>query len=273
MTRRHTLVEPRVVAAVGLLALGSSVGIGLMLAQKFALVGLALSLASVAGVVWIYYSQFWDVYRALRDKEAYAGQNIKELLIIFSISIVVTTLSFSLYFSPPNTDNPSVRSRLQFDTISPVKYPNSAKSVFNTQIKNVGNLTATAAIIRTGGILSDHALSEDEERAEMGKLISDIQRVQKVNRRGEVQPGQAAVITIPDLKTDSRTGLEVTDDELSKINSANLFLYVFVAAEYADEDRTQDEWRLEYCAYFVTTYAYWHYCTWPSRVYRLPPTR
>jgi hypothetical protein len=221
MTRRHTLVEPRVVAAVGLLALGSSVGIGLMLAQKFALVGLALSLVSVAGVIWIYNGQFFDVYRALIDKRAYTGTNIKELLIIFSISIVVTTLSLSLYFSPPNTDNPSIRSRLQFSTVSPVKYSNSATSVFNIEIKNVGNLTATKAITRAGGMLSDHILSEDKERAEMEKLIADIQRFQQVNRHSEIQQGQSAVITIPDLKKGDRTALEVTDDELSKINHAH----------------------------------------------------
>jgi hypothetical protein len=146
---RHTLVEPRVVAAVGLLALGSSVGIGLMLAQKFVLVGLALSLLSVAGVIWIYYTQFRDVYRSLRDKQAYTGNNIKELLIMFPILIVVTTLSFSLYFSPPNTENPSVRSRLEFSTIAPVKYPNSPTSNFNMEIKNAGNLAATKEITRT----------------------------------------------------------------------------------------------------------------------------
>jgi hypothetical protein len=110
---RHTLVEPRVVAAVGLLALGSSVGIGLMLAQKLALVGLALTPLSVAGVIWIYYTLFRDVYRALRDKQAYTGTNIKELLIIFPVLIAVTTLSFSLYFSPPNTENPAVRSSMR----------------------------------------------------------------------------------------------------------------------------------------------------------------
>jgi hypothetical protein len=270
---RHTLVEPRVGAAVGLLALGSSVGIGLMLAQKFALVGLALSLASVAGVIWIYYNQFQDVYRALRDKQAYYWRNIKQLLIILPISIVITTLSLSLYFSPPNYDNPSIRSRLQFRTVSPVKYPNSATSVFNVEIKNFGNLTATKAIIGTGGILSDHVLSEDEERAEMNKLISSMQRVKKINRRGEIQPEQSRVITIPNLRNDKLASLEVTDDELSKINSADLLLYVFVASEYADEDRNNEDWRLEHCGYFVTTFAYWHDCAWPSRVYRLSPSR
>jgi hypothetical protein len=104
MMTRHTLEKPRVGAAVGLLALGSGLGIALMLAQKFALIGLALSLVSVAGVVWIYYRQFWGVYRALRDKRAYTGTNITELLIIFSILLVVTTLSLSLYFSPPNIE-------------------------------------------------------------------------------------------------------------------------------------------------------------------------
>ena len=94
-----------------------------------------------------------------------------------------------------------------------------------------------------------------------------------MNRNGEVQPGQAAVITIPDLNKDNITALEATDDQLSKISSANLLLYVFVVVEYTDEDRSKEDWRLEYCGYFVTTYAYWHHCAWPSRVYRLPPVR
>jgi hypothetical protein len=271
---RHTLVEQRMVAAVGLLALGSGVGIALMLAQKFAVIGLALSLVSVAGVIWIYYSQFLGVYRALRDKRAYVGTNIKELLIIFSILLVVTTLSFSLYFSPPNIENPSIRSRLQFSTISPVKYPDSTTSNFNIEIKNVGTLTATKAITRASGILSDHYFSDSEVNAEMDKLIADIQRFQKVNRHGEIQLGQSVIITIPDGKKDNKAALEVTDNDLSNINSAKSVLYVFVAAEYEDEDKTNEEWRLEYCGYFVTTYVYWHYCpTWPSRVYRLTPSR
>lgn len=62
---RDTLVGPRVAAAVGLLALGSGVGITLMLAQKFPLVGLVLSLAAVSGVIWIYSGHFNVVYRSL----------------------------------------------------------------------------------------------------------------------------------------------------------------------------------------------------------------
>jgi len=50
----HPLVEPRLAAAVGLIALGSGLGIGMMLAKTLMLIGLAISLISFMGVIWIY---------------------------------------------------------------------------------------------------------------------------------------------------------------------------------------------------------------------------
>jgi hypothetical protein len=265
---RHTLLEPRVVAAVGLIALGISIGMGLILAQKFALVGLVLWLTSVGGVIWIYYSKFFQVYRSLTERRAYSGTDGRELLLIFVLLIVDTTLSFSLYFSPPDTTNPSIRSSLAVDSVSPVKYPNVKNTEFNVDIKNVGNLAATKAITETGGMLAGHVLSAEEERTEMNKLISAMQRVPKRNREGEIQVGQSSIITIPDPKNE-RIGLQATDGNLADINGGKLLLYVFVVAEYSDEYRNNEDWRLEYCGYFVTTYAYWHNCGWRSRVYRM----
>jgi hypothetical protein len=218
---RHTLLEPRVLAAVALFGLGGGIGIGLMLAHTFPLVGLLLSLASVAAVISLYYGHFHHLYRSLIDKRAYTGRNIKELLIIFPLLIVVTTLSFSLYFSPPSTDNPAVRSRLEFNTIQPVKYPNASNSVSNVQLKNVGTLTATRGITRTGGLLSNRVLSVDQERAEMNKLIFDMQQVSRINRQGQIQPGQAAIITIRDLNKSTDALLEADDNQLADIPAAN----------------------------------------------------
>lgn len=267
---RHTLLEPRVGAAISLLALGSGIGISLILAQKLALVGLALSLASVGGVIWIYYSKFFQVYRSLTERRVYSGTDGRELLLIFALLIVDATLSFSLYFSPPDTTNPSIRSNLEVNAVSPVKYPNETETDFNVEIKNVGNLAATNAIIRTGGMLANHVLSAEEERTEMNKLISDMQRIPKLNRHGEIQVGHSSIITIPDPKNEG-AALQATDGNLADINSGKLLLYVFVTSEYSDEYRHNEDWRQEYCGYFVATYAYWHNCAWQSRVYRLPP--
>lgn len=267
---RHTLLEPRVGAAISLLALGSGIGISLILAQKLALAGLALSLASVGGVIWIYYRKFFQVYRSLTERRAYGGTDGRELLLIFALLVVDATLSISLYFSPPDTTNPSIRSNLEINAVSPIKYPNDIKTDFNVEIKNVGNLSATKAITRTRGMLARHVLSAEEESMEMNKLISAMQRVPKANRQGEIRVGQSTIITIPD-PTNEGTALQATDSDLADINSGKLLLYVFVTAEYSDEYRNNEDWRLEYCGYFVTTYAYWHNCAWQSRVYRLSP--
>jgi hypothetical protein len=273
VTRNHTLLEPRVLAAVGILGLGGSIGLSLLLAVQFALVGLLLSLASVAGVMWIYSGEFREVYSALIGRRAYAGAaNIIEILLIFTLAIVITTLSLSLYFSPPTTNNPSIRSRLEFDSVEPVKYPNRTYTVFNAQIKNEGPLTASESIISTGGLISKRLLSPDEERAAMNKLISDIQQVPKIKRQGEIQPTQLSILTIPDINTRSNAALEADDSQIAEISSGKLMLYVFVVSEYSDEGRNNANWRLEFCGYFLTTYAYWHNCAWPSRVSRLPPS-
>ena len=65
----HTLVEPRLVAAVGLVALGGGLGVALMLAHTLALLGLVISLASAAGVIWIYFAHLLEIYKALSKKK------------------------------------------------------------------------------------------------------------------------------------------------------------------------------------------------------------
>ena len=77
----HTLVEPRLVAAVGLVALGGGLGVALMLAHTLVLLGLVISLASAAGVIWIYFAHLLEIYKALSKKTIYRGPSIKEIAV------------------------------------------------------------------------------------------------------------------------------------------------------------------------------------------------
>jgi hypothetical protein len=95
----HTLVEPRLVAAVGLVALGGGLGVALMLAHTLVLLGLVISLASAAGVIWIYFAHLLETYRALSKKTIYRGPSIKEIAVAVAMVIVLVPLSIDLYFS------------------------------------------------------------------------------------------------------------------------------------------------------------------------------
>ena len=86
---------------------------------------------------------------------------------------------------------PSVRSRLEFHTVSPVKYPNLTNTRFNVELRNTGAFVAKRVIIRSGGLLVNHALSDADERAKMDELISDMQDVPKANRKDEIEPGHS----------------------------------------------------------------------------------
>ena len=71
--RQHALVEPRLMAAVGLVALGSGTGIGLMLAHTLIAIGLTISLASALGVIWIYAQHWGAAYQRWRKPEYIQG--------------------------------------------------------------------------------------------------------------------------------------------------------------------------------------------------------
>jgi low temperature requirement protein LtrA len=93
----HPLVEPRVVAAIGAVALGCGIGFGLMLAKQLILIGLVLSLMSAVAMLWIYWKYIAKSYQALKNKEIYDGVGVAELTVAIGIIIAIILLSVPIY--------------------------------------------------------------------------------------------------------------------------------------------------------------------------------
>jgi hypothetical protein len=221
----HTLVEPRLVAAVGLVALGGGLGVALMLAHTLVLLGLVISLASAAGVIWIYFVHLLEIYKALSKKTIYRGPSIKEIAVAVAMVIVLVPLSIDLYFSTAQPDY-LARARLQYDHAFPMKDPRSSAQWINIQLQNAGTLPATRIVVGAIGKSSNEAFAPEVEKKEMDDL-----RV-KVNatippKENTILPNHSAVITLPDLN--------VTDADLEAINQGKLVLNIFLIATYEDE--------------------------------------
>jgi hypothetical protein len=261
----HTLVEPRLVAAVSLVALGGGLGVALMLAHTLVLLGLLISLASAAGVIWIYFACVVEIYKALSKKTIYRGPRIKEIAIAVAMVLVLVPLSIDLYLSSARPDY-LAKARLQYDHAFPVKDPRSSAQWINIQVQNAGTLAATGAVVGAIGKTSSDALAPEIAKKEMDDL-----RV-KVNatippEENTVSPNHAAILSLPDLS--------VTDADLEAINQAKLVLNVFVVVTYEDEALDgRGYWVTEFCGYYILTLSYWHNCALsPERVYRSEGSR
>ena len=262
----HPLVEPRLVAAVGLIALGGGLGVGLMLAHTLILLGLLLCLASAASVVWIYFRHLLRMYKSLSNKSVYSGPSVKEISVAVIMVIVIVPLAFYLYFSAERPDY-LARARLQFDSAAPFKDPNSSNQWINVQMRNTGSLAGTGVLIRAEGKLTDSAaVSSEYERTEMDRLRDEIRKLPTPNNQ-EVQPSNTTIWTLLNVL--------LTDADLSNINSAKRALYVFVVANYEDEAiEGKGYWVMEFCGYFIATFSFWHTCPLePNRIFRVDGPR
>src|SRR5580700_1864983 len=95
--QQHAFVGPRLVASVGIMALGSGVGIGLMLAKTLIVVGLALSLLSSLTVIAIYRPHYAKAYKALLTGQRYAGARPLELFGAAALVMILVPLSIVVF--------------------------------------------------------------------------------------------------------------------------------------------------------------------------------
>jgi len=95
----HLLLQPRVLAAVGLAALGTGLGVGLMIAKTMIFVGLLISLSSAVAILWLYWSDFFNAFNSLRTRTVYTGLRVAELAIPLGVIIVIVPISLSVYFA------------------------------------------------------------------------------------------------------------------------------------------------------------------------------
>jgi hypothetical protein len=261
----HTLVEPRLVAAVGLVALGGGIGIALMLAHTLVLLGLVISLAAAGGVLWIYFAHIVEVYKALSKNTIYRGPSIKEISVALAMVIVLVPLAIDLYLSRARPDN-LARARLQYDRAFPVKDPRTSAQWVNFELKNSGTLAAKRAVVGAIGKLSSASFAVEAAKKEMDDLRAKV--VETVPpAENTVLPDHSAIITFPNLS--------ITDADIDAINQGKSALNVFVVATYEDEAfEGEGYWITEFCGYYILTLSYWHNCTLvPERVYRVQGSR
>jgi hypothetical protein len=261
----HTLVEPRLVAAVGLVALGGGIGIALMLAHTLVFLGFVISLTAAGGVIWIYSAHLVEVYKALSSNTIYRGPNIKEISVALAMVLVFVPLAVYLYFAHARPDY-LARGRLQYDHAFPVKDPRTSEQWVNFELKNSGTLAATRAVVGAIGKLSSATLAAEAAKKEMDDLRAEV-FASTPPKESTILPHHSAVITFPNLS--------ITDADIDAINQGKSTLNVFIVTTYEDEAlEGEGYWVTEFCGYYILTLSYWHNCTLvPERVYRMQGLR
>jgi hypothetical protein len=275
----HVLLNPRLIAAVGLIALGGGIGITLMTARILIYVGLAISLTSAAGVFWIYGKHLLRAYRAIGNRIPYRGPQVAELLVAATFAVVLAAVSVAVFSLVIITEPPSGRAILQAGPPEFVKIPSDAPAGFiNVKLRNTGNLSVeNANILMTGRIISPADITMELLNSEMSALMSALDEVEK--RRPakspmypQIHPGSAAVITLEDVRADQwRKLLEtnvnrdltfpVTDDQWKDFQQGKLSIFVLYAAKFEDEaHRGTSYWKVSHCMWFRGTVAFSHTC-------------
>jgi hypothetical protein len=243
------------VAAVGLAAFGGGLGLGLMLARVLILAGFLISLASAAAIVWIYFQHFLTAYRALVKRAKYKGPNIKELVVAAGMLIVLIPLSASVFAIVSKEEAPPHRGILGLGTPILVPIPGGDKNHVNITLSNIGDLSIVHPATAVGGWIRDALAPIEETNREMTRLRDDLKQRDKPGpSTNRIVRNTGAVVTIP--------GLQPTNAEWAKISDGKAALYVFVVARYSDE-KIEDRgyWEMETCAWFITTFSFWHNCS------------
>jgi hypothetical protein len=156
----HPLAEPRVAAAIAVVALGCGIGFSLMLAKVFMAIGVAISLASALSVLWIYWRHFKGFYRSIGLTTVYAEVSITELVVAVIVIIVVIVLSPAIYIVE-SQEVPIVNRAIMefggatFDVITPEGlYPVKAS------FANAGTLIATGSVGFAAALVTDKKLDQ-----------------------------------------------------------------------------------------------------------------
>jgi hypothetical protein len=75
----HVLLEPRALASVGLLGVGASIGLSLMLARVLVVAGFLIMTLVALSVFWIYAKGLRPAYLTLTKRLPYHGPKVREL--------------------------------------------------------------------------------------------------------------------------------------------------------------------------------------------------
>jgi hypothetical protein len=175
----HPLLEPRVLAAIAVVALGCGVGFGLMIAKLFITIGLLLSLASAVAVLWIYWAHFKSAYVALRYRQVYSGIGVGELIISLVVVIAVVPLSISIYFAESKEDPIINRAVMEYGGAA--LDPSGVPGIYRIKVVfgNKGNLIATNAIGIVAASLADKPLDSASVTQMLDYFASILDRAEK----------------------------------------------------------------------------------------------
>jgi hypothetical protein len=201
----HVLLQPRMIAAVGFIAL-ASLGISLMLARILIIPGLLISLASAAGIVWIYEKPLLASYRAISSRIPYRGPPLTELLIVMAMVIILVIISTSVFSIVLIQEPPAGHASLELSGPAFVKIPRSAATGFiNFTLRNTGSLTAENLNILMRGHLVTSLIDTSKLKDELSSMqaaFDVLDRKRAAVMHPQIQPGSGAVITLEDTEPD-----------------------------------------------------------------------
>lgn len=283
----HPLVEPRIVAAVGLVALGGGVGVGLMLAKILIVWGLLLALLCAAGIIWIYFQHYWAAYKALTDSKKYHGPSVKELAISFFMVAVLVPLSISVFVISSKEEPNLNRASVMLSSIYRQKFVDVPEEIINIVVSNPGNITAINRTNIVLSALSDHVLDKAELYAEILRMSQAlIVNDRKVGpNHTEMRPNSSGfIITLMEKDPDVLWSdvlqrkvimrpIQAGDEKWSKFLDGKLFLYVLISMNFEDEIiEKRGYWKWNFCGYFVATLNFSHSCA-PNNIERVVGSR
>src|SRR6266851_2993996 len=98
---KHVLLNTRVVAALGLIGLGGTLGLTLLTARILPYVGFGVAAICAAGVIWMYAGHLKRAYQAISRRTPYRGPPPRELLIATGAAVFLLVLASWVLPMPP----------------------------------------------------------------------------------------------------------------------------------------------------------------------------
>lgn len=250
--RRHVLLNARVIAALGLVGLGGTLGLTLLTARILPLVGFGISTACAAGVIWMYAPHLRHAYSAIGKRTPYRGPAPQELLIAPGAAVVLLLLSGWVLSIVLMKELPGGRATLEPGVPTFVKIPPDAgKGFINVQLANTGQLDAQDARILMIGRVSSVDLPLATLTKDLDVLAQAVEEADKskslLGLHAQIRPNSAAVITLEDVPADqwlklasglgstTDSSIMLTDAQWTDFQRGQTAIYVMYAARYSDE--------------------------------------
>jgi hypothetical protein len=276
---KHVLLNARVVAALGLIGLGGTLGLTLLTARILPYVGFAVSALCAVGVLWMYASHLHRAYRSVSKRTPYRGPPPQELLIATGASLFLLVLSGWVLSIVIVKDLPTGSAVLEPGIPEFVKLPSdSAEGFINLTIKNTGQLDAVNARILLIGHFGTTDPNLDALRQELAALNSTMDQIEKgqsaLGLRPVIRANNGAVITLGDVSPtkllqiangtplSNDVTIKLTDQQWASYQQGKAVITVLYVARFEDAGHSTDSfWETSHCMYFIGAVQFWHQCS------------